>query len=405
MKNYTFNFEIQTLLEQFVAAFNDVIIKRYDSHNTQVQPASGFKVNYIFGSKQRVIANLTTTGPNGIALPAVSVNIASISRDPSRVANKLQGFQIKNGDSQKENLLRKIPQPVPINIAVNMTIMVKYQSDMDQIISNFVPYCDPYIVISWKMPTTEDGNVPYEIRTEVDWSGNINLTYPGDLGGTQNFRISADTSFVIKGWLFKKMDETVGKIYVIDSDYNAVSNTNERLLTNIDDLTTKYYSISARPQPKSIFPIAAYFTTNPFLSAHDFRLDVFGKSFLNVRNVYLSASDVGMFDNISSFAPFSAYPKLSAKYPHFNGLIVPEFTLSNDNHISFVLPQIPKTIGYFDIIIENEAGYGKVISLNEDINDVLFQSELGDIITDEQSNPFGDSVFINSPSFVGFTVF
>lgn len=363
MKNYTYNREIEILLEQFVAAFNDVIIKRYDADdNSLVAPTSGFKVNYVFGSKQRVIANLSQPGPNGIALPAISVNIASISRDQTRVANKLQGFEIKNGDLHKENYLRKIPQPVPINIVVNMTILTKYQIDMDQILSNFIPYCDPYIVVSWKMPTTEKGAVPYEMRTEILWNGNINLTYPGDLTGTQQFRITADTSFTIKGYLFKKMDETVGKIYVINSDYNAVNNTDrENLLTNIDDFYTETFAISARPQPKTIHPDVAYFTTNPFLSSKEFFVDIFGKSFLNVRNVYLSGSDVGMFTGITTFNPFSGIPHLSGYYPQFNGLIVPEFMVSNDNHISFSLPQIPKTVGYFDVIVENEAGYGKIV--------------------------------------------
>ena len=90
---------------------------------------------------------------------------------------------------------------------------------MDQIITNFIPYCDPYIIISWKLPGIKQSQIPHEIRTEVLWSGNVNVTYPTDLQGSQPFRISAETTFTIKGWLFKKMEETVNKIYTIQSDY------------------------------------------------------------------------------------------------------------------------------------------------------------------------------------------
>ena len=212
MKNYTFNFEVQTLLEQFVSAFNDIIIKRYDNTKTLVAPTSGFKVNFVYSPKQRVYATLNTPAPGGLTVPAVAVSINSISRDNSRVFNKLEGFSIPNNNSLSNDFVKKILQPVPINIGVNMTIVTKFQSDMDQIITNFAPYCDPYIIISWKLPFANN----YEIRTEVLWSGQINLSYPNDAGPTQPFRISADTSFTIKGWLFKKSDEIVKKVYTID---------------------------------------------------------------------------------------------------------------------------------------------------------------------------------------------
>ncbi len=227
MKNYTFNFEVQTLLEQFVAAFNDIIIKRYDNTKTLVAPTSGFKVNFVYSPKQRVYATLNTPAPGGLTVPAVAVSINSISRDNSRVFNKLEGFSIPNNNSLSNDFVKKISQPVPINIGVNMTIVTKFQSDMDQIITNFAPYCDPYIIISWKLPFANN----YEIRTEVLWSGQINLSYPNDAGPTQPFRISADTSFTIKGWLFKKSDEIVKKIYTIDESFFISGNPSQDFFT------------------------------------------------------------------------------------------------------------------------------------------------------------------------------
>ena len=170
-------------------------------------------------------------------MPAVAVNIAGISRDPNRVFNKINGFNVPyNLSETPSEILKKIPQPVPVNITVNMTIVTKYQSDMDQIITNFIPYCDPYIIISWKLPGLRPSQVPFEIRSEILWSGNINVSYPTELQGTQPFRVSADTSFTIKGWLFKKMDETVKKIYTIQSDYLLSDNptTDGNLLTYLN---------------------------------------------------------------------------------------------------------------------------------------------------------------------------
>ena len=222
MKNYTFGFEVQTLLEQFVGAFNDIIIKRYDHNNTAVAPTSGFKVLYVYSPKQRVYNSLTNPAPGGITVPVVAVSIGGVSRDQSRVFNKIDGFKIPYTDVTSGQLAKIILQPVPVNITVNMTIITRYQLDMDQILTNFIPYCDPYVIISWKLPNDGIGindALPYEIRSEVLWNGSINLAYPDNLAPTAPFRITADTSFTIKGWMFKNSSEVVKRIYTITSDY------------------------------------------------------------------------------------------------------------------------------------------------------------------------------------------
>lgn len=228
MKKYTFNFEIQTLLEQFVSAFNDIIIKRYDSTKTVSPSLSGVKVNFVYAPKQRVYNVLENPAPGGLTVPVVAVNITGISRDNNRVFNKLDGFIVPDVTEDNVDYLRNIPQPVPINIKVNMSIVTKYQSDMDQIISNFVPYCDPYIVISWKFPFNPD----FELRSEVLWSGDVNISYPTELQANQPYRLTGETSFIIKGWLFKATDNIVRKIYTID----------EKLLES-DDPTSDYFTL------------------------------------------------------------------------------------------------------------------------------------------------------------------
>jgi len=220
MKNYTFNWEVQTLIEQFVQAMNDVIIMRYDKNENQVPPLSGDKVLFVYSPKQRVFSNLNSPAAGGLTVPVIAINLAGIQRDNARVFNKNQGFSVEfESTDGSGNYLKPIPQPVPINITIDMTIVTRYQSDMDQILSNFIPYFDPYIVISWKIPSLKSSSIPYEIRNEVLWNGNIALQYPDNLTGTQPYRLTATTSFTIKGWMFKKMDQIVKKIYTIDSKF------------------------------------------------------------------------------------------------------------------------------------------------------------------------------------------
>ena len=371
MKNWTYSREIETLLEQFTAAFNDIIIKR---DNKTTNTTDNIKVNFVYAPKQRVFEVLKNPAPGGISLPAVSISIASIQRDPTRTFNKSWGFNIETlspTTSAVTDYIKRIKNPVPINIGVNMTILTKYQSDMDQILSNFVPYCDPYIIISWKLPSAQGKD--YEIRTEILWSGTINLNYPTELNGNQSFRVSADTSFTIKGWLFKSKDlnENYKKIYVLNSDFVATDGQETRsnkFITNLEDYQTDFVSISARPQPRWINPlhIPLIFTQNP--DTHPV-IEVFGKHLLQTRAIYVSASDPSTFNIPETiFNPFAEASSLSAKYPPFKGFVIPEFTIYNDHFVSFELPYSLQSNNKIDIILENEAGYGSLI---KDTNTIM----------------------------------
>jgi len=76
------------MVAQFVAAFDDIVIGRF---NKDREEEDRINVRYLYAPKQRVmhdIVNLNKT----ITIPAVAVSVSSISRDVSRVFNKLDGF-------------------------------------------------------------------------------------------------------------------------------------------------------------------------------------------------------------------------------------------------------------------------------------------------------------------------
>lgn len=225
MKNRTFNFEVKDLLTQFITAFDDIIIKRYDKDRVA---QSLLQVRYVYAPKQRVMYDLVNKAQN-ITVPVVSISISNIARDETRVFNKLGGFYFPSS-STLDNKSNFLASPVPINITVNMSIMTKFQSDMDQIISNFVPYNNPYIIISWKIPADLLENTQ-EIRSEILWSGSVNVSYPTDINASEKYKIVGDTSFTIKGWMFQVKQNDVGNIFQIDSNFSA-----ERSVPLYDDV-------------------------------------------------------------------------------------------------------------------------------------------------------------------------
>ena len=223
VKRKPFYFEVKDVLIQFISAFDDIIISRY---NKERQEQSRHPVRYVYSPKQRVVHDLTNKARH-ITLPVVAVSIKSIDYDKERVFNKIAGSYHNRKDMflghEMNTVSDHMAQPTPVDIEINMSILTKYQSDMDQILSNFIPYNNPYIVVSWKTPP-EILQTQQEIRSEVIWSGSMSMEYPTELSSDEPYRISADTSFTIKSWLFKeKRVEPQGNIFTIHSFFTPLS--------------------------------------------------------------------------------------------------------------------------------------------------------------------------------------
>jgi len=359
MKKQSFYWEIRDLVAQFTDAFNDIVINRYNENKV---PEDQLHVNFVYAPKSRVLHDLVNKAGH-IKPPIVSVFISNVRRAPNRVFNKIEGpyYTLSHIQSGYEKLL----QPVPVDITLNMSIVTRFQQDLDQILSNWAPWNDPYVVVSWQMPITE-----LEIRSHIIWDGNININTPHDTNATEFYRQTADTTFTIEGWLFKKPDDPVGKIYKITTTFNAVSDImdNFEYLESMADpynpLNTEIFVISARPQLYECTPYA----TLPCVSGRYFTL--YGKMFDWVTSLYASGG-TGVYDLAPTgwpvsavsgiytmfYDPASSNARISAYYPGFSAVEIATWSKSSDTEIQFMLP-VPVSAGFIDIIAFNEAGYG-----------------------------------------------
>jgi hypothetical protein len=342
MKKETYYFEIKDLITQFVAAFNDVVIRRY---NNDRAVEDRIHVSFLYSPKTRTLNDLVNQAQH-IILPVISVFPTGFTRDPSRVFNKLNGPMypsLRHKDSYENTL-----QPVPVNISVGMSIITRVQHDLDQILSNWIPYCDPYIVLSWKMPYTD-----LELRSHVMWNGSVSINDPKELQHTQPYRWVAETQFIIEGWLFKKPENPAGIIYKIDTDFTAVKDIfqNYDIMSDFEsDITTDSFTISARPTITEVSPFLYLPTSGPT------KFKILGNMYDYVTNVYVSGTE-DVFENTALFYPTSSNPALSANYPPFSGIEILEWSLINNNQIEFIMPSAVSA-GKIDIIVLNEAGYG-----------------------------------------------
>lgn len=348
MIQYTYDWEIQTMVTMFMNAMSDIVIKRFNVHK---DPQDQIKTRLIYAPKQRVLADLLDRDQN-IQLPVMAVSIGGITRDSGRVFNKILGmYNTTTGNSVVNEKM-----PLPIDLTLNVSLMTRYQTDMDQILTHLLPYINPYFTVSWRTP----GRPDFEIRSNVFWGGNVNFTYPIDITATQAAKVIAELSFTFKGWLFQALpDDTIGTILTVNSNYENVSPTvplkylptDEIRLSSTD--TSDYLTyLGAPPQPKIIAP-------------HTARLEeikeftVYGPGFTKIVNVYLSGSPVSNISTLQN--PFSANSALSGIYTSFTAvkLASSSWVADNDVSVSFLTPSLTAA-GRLDVIIEGPFGYGKL---------------------------------------------
>jgi len=376
MKNRAFHFEIKNLLTQFVAAFDDTVISRFDKNRNA---KSNIDVRYVFAPKQRVMYDIVNKAQN-ITLPVVAINLNSISRDESRVFNKLTGGLVPSTQSEHAKSSSKFLMPVPVNLEVSMSILARYMQDVDQIISNFVPYNNPYIILTWKVPEEYGANYDQEIRSEVLWSGSLNYSTPTDTSYSEKFRISVDTSFTIKGWLFPEEKDTAGNIYKVDNNFIAVDLQN-RIYSPLDkQISNKSYieqgygalsgydstvptnytetiTVSGIPEFTNIF----YTTSGVFeqlrsttnvISSQTNNFLLYGKALNYSNSLYLSANKLDFFTDFQKIT--SAKLETISAYKLDDSL----YNIATDNLVSISLPTSTLSgSGKFTFVTANEAGW------------------------------------------------
>jgi hypothetical protein len=376
MKNRAFHFEVKNLLTQFVAAFDDVVISRFDKDRNA---KSNIDVRYVFAPKQRVMYDVINKAQN-LTLPVVAINLESISRDESRVFNKVATSFLPDAQIKNPKTSAKFLMPVPVNLEVNMSILARYMQDVDQIVSNFVPYNNPYIILSWKVPSDYGFEYDQEIRSEVLWNGNLNYTTPTDTTYSDKFRVTVDTSFTIKGWLFPEEKSPSGNIYKIDSNFINVDLRN-RIYSPLDEVTsvesyteqgygalssynadvptnyTETITVSGIPEFTNIY----YSTSGLFeelrnevtiLSSRDNNFLLYGHALNYTNSLYISANRLNFFTDYQKIT--SAKSDTISAYKLNDDL----YNIASQSIVSIFLPTSTLSgSGKFTFVSANKAGW------------------------------------------------
>ena len=343
MSIYTYDHELITMTNQFLNTMSDIVIKRFNVHR---QMRDRIKVRMVYAPKQRVLNDLLDRDQN-LQLPVIAVQISGVTRDQTRVTNKLLGSYYNLG---KTSYSFHEKTPLPVDVKYTVSIMTRYQEDLDQIVTHLAPYVNPYLVVSWRTPKRQH----HEIRSKVLWDGSVNTQYPVELTSTTVARVIADLTFTFKGWLFQHVADPVGDVANITSNFFTSSKIDsEYLLDEIPtDANLEQTHRHTSPQPKTVFS-----ETLKIGETKEFSL--LGSGFNKIRNVYVAGCP--FTGQMTLQTPFEDDINLSTTFSPFYGIKLSKENWSyiDDSTLSIVMPSATST-GLIDIIVENEGGYGKL---------------------------------------------
>lgn len=379
MRERSFFFEIRDNVGLFLSAFDDVVIGRFNKSREELDK---IEVRYVYAPKQRVIHDLNNP-QKALELPVVAVHIDGWNRDPDRVFNKIHGFNfpVRRADGELTSNFRS---PIPIDIRINMSLLARYQTDIEQMIQNFAVFCNPYIVVAWQIPEAYDLSPVQEIRSHIIWDGDIKYDFSlVDSDAQDKSRFVAETTFTIKGWLFPaNKDNPVGNIhyvtanfyntkvlsgtgYTYDDNYKYLSGGPYEYLDGTTTITeVETVGVSGYPQITDVFhslsgrgrvAIIDSDLEFPAGNAGDVVI-LYGKRFEYTENVYLSSYDTTLYGTVTGVGT-------SSRFPTFSGAPLPlsAIDIVTGNVMRVTIPTLTASSN-FTLIVQSDIGWASTYS-------------------------------------------
>lgn len=352
MQQYGYFREQLNVLTQFAAAFDGAFVYRYTKDFSAKEKIN---VRYVFGPKHRVLYDIINQAKNH-TLPVISLNQTNLRRDSTRIQFKSQKMTFpRRGDTD----VAIIPSPIPVTMDIDVGIVANYKEDIDQIVQNIIPWSNPYFIIAWKIPEGFGLDYIGELRTECTWSGDISYETPINIDKEEKYKIIGNTSFNVKGWIFPPFETPTGPIYVVDTNFVAVSTntvlTGFSTFANLSTTDVDTVLISAYPSFTNFFVngIPVFDDTIVIDDAQTNTFTFYGKRFSFNNTWYLSG------DNVSTFT-FTEID--TAKFPTISAHLIPQqyVNTSNDNIAVVQFDRTVLSAGNFTFVTANSAGWERI---------------------------------------------
>lgn len=192
MEFISYNAELALANILFQRVFANIRIERTDKNGN----TSWLKVPCVFGQRSRILKGLENAERRSMyKLPMIAINRTGYQRQGDRL-NSLHN-EVKYEISSKRRLYERLT-PVPIDISYDVSVIAKYQADIDKIASNFMVFFNSNVFVSQEHPKYEG----IRLNNEIIMSDSVSEEHPDELDPGADDVITSNFSFTFKTYLF-----------------------------------------------------------------------------------------------------------------------------------------------------------------------------------------------------------
>ena len=192
MKQYFFFNVFRKTLIQFLDAFNDIKIARYNPEGTEIEKY--VEVPIKLSIKEKVYYWLNSRKDDEM-LPMITAWVSSIDWAADRAVN--DKFEICKGASTDTMQYQKYLHPIPYNLTITMNIWTLHMVDIDQIMEQILPFFAPHIYIRVGL---DDIGVEFDVKTILR-SATPEVTH--EIGDEEYRVINYTLDFELQTWFFR----------------------------------------------------------------------------------------------------------------------------------------------------------------------------------------------------------
>lgn len=381
-----YNFEVETIIKQFVSMLTGAVVMRYDFDEDTGERTLQQTITpqYVCGPKQRIMYDLVNKAKNYV-LPCVGVSLTGITLQPERFAAKLTTRR-----RFSEDVLLSYRFPSPVKLTFSVSIVTKYITDLYQIYAKLCTQFQQTRVFSWYVPHDNIDKSDYEeLTSKVMWQGDFSMDVKLERRETDEDKFIGKMTFDVEGWIFPDMLSCRGNIIL---DIGTTNYIPDWLNTSILDVTSLKPLVSDVMEDKNL---PKYDNPREWANVHPRIVNIFQTYNINQRQVYflLDKERLTSFSHLDKlsftvdgynlekaeplFVPkdfngtVTEFEKITYDYSNLNlfpyrGGLKPKFELikgyklpiieQSPNILKFSLKGV-NYIGNFDIIIANSFDY------------------------------------------------
>lgn len=198
----------------FGSLFDDIDIQRKDSSGNVT---SIIRVPLSYGPAQKYISRINAESSDvAVVLPRMSFEISGISYDSGRKLNKMSGY---TGGHTADGNKTFVYNPVPWDISLTLSLLVKNAEDGTQILEQILPFFTPSFIVPIK--EVEELDIVRDTPVILE-SVDVQDTYEGDY--LTRRVLEWTLGFTLKGYLYGSQDnrktikKSTAKIVNIDTN-------------------------------------------------------------------------------------------------------------------------------------------------------------------------------------------